>query len=465
MALHKISKGLDLPFLGEPEQAIHAAHPVSRVAVLATDFHGLKPALCVAVGDAVKRGQALFEDQSNPGVVHTSPGAGTITAIHQETGGEFTSIVIELSERERAGAAGDDEYKTFAGYSGKPIPALSRDDVRALLLESGLWTAFRTRPFSRTPSPAAVPDAIFITAMDTEPLAPRPEVIVAQNAEAFDTGLAVIAKLREGGMFLCVAKDSPIKAGPYSGISIEQFSGRHPTGTAGAHIHTLYPVKKTKSAWHIGYQDVIRIGVLFKTGRLDVQQVIALAGPAIKSPRLLRTRVGASMREVTDGETMPGEAWIFSGSVLAGRAITSETSAFLGRFHRQIACLSETRGHSLHGWLAPHAKKFSFLKLFNSGLRRIQHTVAFTQSTQSPTRPVLLFGVYRNALPMVRRPAFLLRALLAGDAQAAEGLGCLELDEEDLALCGFVCPGNRNYGPCLRRVLDSLDTSSRTRTE
>ncbi len=457
MALHAIRKGLDLPILGAPEQVIYAARPATHVALLSADFHGMKPAMRVAEGDAVKRGQPLLEDKKLAGVLHTSPAAGRVIAVNRGEKRALQSIVIELSERERAGAPGSDEHHPFASYAGKPIPVLSRDDVCALLIESGLWTAFRTRPFSRTPAPESTPDAIFITAMDTEPLSAKPEVSVAQNADAFDAGLAVIAKLREGAIFLCVAKGSPIKAGPYSGLLVEQFAGPHPAGSVGVHIHTLRPVDRSKTVWHIGYQDVIRIGKLFTAGQLDVEQIVALAGPAVKSPRLLRTRLGASIAGLTEGELGDGEVRVISGSVLTGRAASGEVFGYLGRFHQQISCVREDRRREFLGWLAPGLDKFSILNVFTSGLQRGRKKFAMTTSTNGSERAMVPIGLYEKVMPMDLMPTFLLRALIIGDIERAERLGALELDEEDLGLCTFVCPGKYDYAPYLRQVLTQIE--------
>ncbi len=457
MALRKIRKGLNLPILGEPEQRIHAARLLSRVAVLAADFLGLDPAMFVAVGDTVKRGQPLFENKKTPGVIYTSPGAGAVAAIHRGEKGAFQSIVIDLSERERAGVPTEDEQQKFSSYSGKSIPALSRDDVRALLLESGLWTAFRTRPFSKVPNPASTPDGIFINAMDTDPLAAKPEIILEPHSATFDAGLAIIAKLREGKIFLCVAKDSPIKAGPYSGVSVEHFSGPHPAGTVGVHIHTLLPVDRSRTVWHLGYQDVVRIGKLFTTGRLDVDHVVALAGPPVKSPRLVRTRIGASLAELTADEITPGEVRVISGSVLSGRASAGEVHGYLGRYHQQVSCLVEDRHREFLGWLTPDTNKFSVLNVFASGLMRGRKKFAFTTSTHGSERPIVPIGMYEKVMPMDLLPTLLLRALIIGDTERAERLGCLELDEEDLALCTFVCPGKHEYAPYLRQVLARLE--------
>ncbi len=430
MAVHTIKNGLRLIVAGEPEQKISAATPVSHVGLVAADYPGLNAELRVSVGDTVKRGQPIFNDAARPSVQHTASGAGTVAAIERGANGEFVSVSIALSPSERAGTPSDAEQQSFTHYLARPIPGLSRDQVRALLLESGLWTAFRTRPFGRVPDAAQVPDGIFISAMDTEPLAPKAEVVIAQNAEAFEAGITVIAKLREGYMYLCVAKGSPVKAGPYSGITTEQFDGLHPTGTPGAQIHFLLKVtEKKRTVWHIGYQDVIRIGTLFTTGKLSVDTVVALAGPAMKSPRLVRTRLGAALGELTANESLAPGAHVQSGGPFTGSSARSDVEAYLGRYHRIVAARSQSGAQPGREWLAAGASNPA------NSLLRAYRTSAFGM-----------------------RPASLLRALKSGDVARADALGVRGVDEEDVAFMAFGQSGQQEYTAQLRRILMQLES-------
>ena len=456
MPVRKIKKGLDLPISGEPEQSIGPHGQVTRVAIVAPDYIGMKPTMAVREGDKIKRGEVLFEDKKSPGTVYTSPGAGVVAGIHRGDKRALQSVVIDLTDSERAGEPAPEEKISFASFSGRGIPGLSRDDVRALLIESGLWTSFRTRPFSKVPPIDSEPDGIFITAMDTNPLAPSPEEVCRGQEETFEQGLAAIAKLREGHIFLCVEKGSSITAGPYSGVNIEEFTGPHPAGTVGVHIHTLMPVYHERCVWHLDYQDVIAIGKLFMTGELDVTRVISIAGPTVKNPRLIRTRIGASVDEIVDGELEEGESRVISGSVLSGRMAQGEALGYLGRYHHQVTCLREGREREFLGWLTPGANKFSTVNVFTSALSP-RRRFAFTTSTNGSERAMVPIGMYERVMPMDILPTFLLRSLVVGDLEQAEKLGCLELDEEDLALCTYVCPGKYEYGPYLRQILTQIE--------
>lgn len=456
MGAHRIKKGLDLPIAGAPALEIDADKRVGRVAVVAVDHVGLKPAFKVAEGDTVKRGQVLFEDKRTPGVRYTAPGAGTVSAIHRGARRALLSVVITLNEAERNGTAGDADSAAFAAYTGKPPADIDRQTVRDLLVESGEWTAFRTRPFSKAPGVDDVPHSIFVSAMDTNPLA-APCERVAQGRDAdLKTGLEVLVKLSGGKVYFCKAVGSPLTAQGVAGVETEEFSGPHPSGLAGTHIHLLDPVSRNKIVWTIGLQDLLAVGALFRTGKLDLGRTVALCGPGVCWPRLIRTRRGASTLELCEGELKEGEQRIISGSVLSGRKAGDDTTAYLGRFHAQISVVPEGRDREFLGWLAPGANKFSLINTFISKLAPGKK-FAFTTTTNGSARAMVPIGMYEKVMPLDILPTYLLRSLIVGDLEHAIELGCLELDEEDLALCTFVCPGKYEYGPILRRNLTQIE--------
>ncbi len=451
MAGHQLRRGLDLPLAGEPEQAIHPARESRCVGVLGDDCIGLKPSFLVQPGDRVRRGQALFEDKANPGVRFTAPAAGTVAALHRGERRAFRSLVIAVD-----GDEGDDAQVPFSSYTGAAPERLSADEVRALLIESGLWTALRMRPFSRVPAPASSPRALFITAIDTRPHAPSVDVVLAGRMADFQVGVACLAKLTGGTTYLCVAPGSSAAVPAVGNVKLETFAGPHPAGNAGTHIHFLSPVDLERTVWHIGYQDVAAIGRLFATGRLDVERVIAIAGPGVKRPRLLRTRLGAATEGLTHGEIAPGVQRVVSGSVLDGRTAMGEVMGYLGRYHQQVSVLAEAGERELFGWIAPGAAKFSVWGVVLGAWRR-GAKLALTTTTNGGSRAMVPIGSFERVMPLDLMPTFLLRALLMKNDERAEALGCLELDEEDLALCTFVCPGKAEYGPLLREALARIE--------
>jgi Na+-transporting NADH:ubiquinone oxidoreductase subunit A len=403
--------------------------------------------MMVEEGQKVKLGQPLFTDKKNPGVQFTSPGAGTVKSINRGAKRALQSVVIELE--------GDDEV-TFEQYDINKLDNLKRTDISKNLIDSGLWLAFRTRPYSRSPAVDAIPHAIFVTAIDTNPLAADPSVIINEHAEDFKHGLTILSQLTEGKVYVCQAPDTALPVNQKSNIEVHTFSGPHPAGLAGTHIHLLDPVNASKSVWTIGYQDVIAIGKLFTTGRLWVERVIAFAGPLVNKPRLIRTRLGASTQDLVLGEVQNIPSRIVSGSVLHGHT-ANNWAAYLGRFHNQISVIAESVERELLGWIRPGGKgKFSSLNVFFSSILG-QKEVALTTSQNGSPRAMVPVGVFERVMPLDILPTQLLRSLLVKDTDTAQALGCLELDEEDLSLCSFVCSGKYDYGPALRSNLTQIE--------
>ncbi len=433
-----------MPIVGAPTQRIEAGRPVRSVAVIGFDYPTMKPTMAVQVGDRVKLGQILFSDKKSEGVHYTAPGAGVVSAVHRGEKRVLQSVVIDLE--------GDDEI-TFASYSSDQLEGLSSEQVRENLQQSGLWTALRTRPFSKVPAVDAVPNSIFVTAIDTHPLAADPAVIIAEQAEAFEAGLKVLGNLAK--VFLCKAPDASLPGESLAKVQVEAFSGPHPAGLAGTHIHFLDPVSASKSVWTIGYQDVIAVGKLFTSGRLWVERVVALGGPVVENPRLVRTRLGANLDELTVGELQPGANRVVSGSLLGGRTAHG-AFAYLGRYHQQVSCLREGKEREMLHYMRAGVEKHSILNIYISKLMGGKK-FTFSTSTNGSPRAMVPVGNYEEVMPLDVLPTQLLRALIVGDTEVAQKLGCLELDEEDLALCTYVCAGKYEYGPILRDNLTRIE--------
>ena len=448
MALHKIRKGLDLPLAGAPAQTVESAAAVRRVALLGADCLGLKPSLLVQPGDRVRRGEALFADKKLPGVRYTAPAAGTVAAVHRGERRAFVSIVVDVDER------GGDDSARFGAFTGRPVAALTADEVRALLLESGLWPALRARPYGHVADPASEPRSIFVTAIDTHPHAPDLAVVLAGRGEDFRDGVAALAKLTPGKVHVCAGPHGELPVPDDPRVAVERFAGPHPAGTVGLHIHLLDPVDHGRHVWHAGAQDVAAIGHLFRTGELDVARVVAIAGPGALRPRLLATRLGASLDELVRGERRPGEQRAVSGSVLGGRTAMGDAEGFLGRYHQQISIVPEATEREMFGYIMPGANKFSIWNVVLGALGR--RPLALDTSTNGGPRAMVPIGSYERVMPMDLMPTFLLRALVTRDLERAEALGVLELDEEDLALATFVDPGKTEWGPLLRAMLDRI---------
>ena len=351
--------------------------------------------------------------------------------------------------------------ETFSQYDEATLDKLTTEQATDNLVTSGLWTAFRTRPYSKIPNPETTPAAIFVTAMDSNPLAADPMVVIAEEKENFSHGLRVLTKLTAGKIHVSYATETDLPTSVPASVEMHTFAGPHPAGLVGTHIHLIDPVSNTKTAWTIGYQDVIAIGKLFTTGKLSVERVISLAGPMVEKPRLIRTRLGANTEElVKDQEVIKDQAKhvqsrVISGSVLSGHT-ANNWAIYLGRYHQQISVLAEGNQRELLGWIKPGSNKFSALNVFISKILG-KKSFDLTTTQNGSLRAMVPVGTFERVLPLDMLATPLLRALLVRDTDVAQALGCLELDEDDLSLCSFVCSGKYEYGPVLRDNLNQIE--------
>jgi Na+-transporting NADH:ubiquinone oxidoreductase subunit A len=442
-----IKKGLDLPITGGPKQIIEDGNRVKSVAILGMDYVGMKPTMMVSEGDTVKLGQILFTDKKNPGVNFTSPGAGVVKSINRGEKRALQSVVINLH-----GSA----EESFSQYNESELNNLTAEQVKENLLASGLWTTIRTRPYGKTPTVDSKPSSIFVTAIDTRPLAADPSVIIRTRSNDFNNGLAVIAKLTDGKTYVCKASGADIAVSNVAKVA--EFSGPHPAGLPSTHIHFIDPVNINKFVWHLDYQAVIAIGALFTSGRLNVERVVSLAGPTVNNPRLIRTRVGANTNDLVAGELADDvESRVISGSVLYGHT-AAYWSAYLGCYSNQVSVLQEGRARELFGWIVPGKDKYSALNVYTSSVdRKNNRLFPLTTDKNGSNRAIVPVGVYETVMPMDILPTPLLKSLVVGDSDQAQLLGCLELDEEDVSLFTFVDPGKHDFGPVLRANLTKIE--------
>ncbi len=419
----------------------------------------------VQAGDSVSRGSVLFEDKKAAGVRFTAPLDGRVAAVHRGERRAFVSLVIEPSAGERAGQTGSG--RAPGAWTGRHPEGLADDAVRDLLLESGEWTAIRTRPFGRVAHPERRPQAIFVTAADTAPLAPDPVAAVAGRATDLGWGLAAVSRLTAGPVFICSRPGRRLPAAAGGQVRHEEFSGPHPAGTAGLHIHRLAPVERGQEAWHLDAQDLASIGRLFRTGAGDPFRTVSLGGPPVRRPGLFRVPLGAAAEELAapgltaDSPADPpgsavAELRVLSGSLLSGRTAAGEERGYLGRYHRQVTVLEEDRRRRLLGWLAPGTAVLSASRAFLSAMLP-RRPFRLTTNANGSRRAIVPTAAYERVMAFDIPPVMLLRALLMEDLERAEELGALELVEEDLGLLTFVCPAKNDYAPALRRVLDDLE--------
>ena len=443
-----IKKGLDLPLSGKPQQVIGQAPAVSHVALLGTDYHGLRPSMAVEVGNTVKKGQVLFEDKKNPGTRFTAPASGKVVAVNRGERRAFQSVVIEVD----ASAKGVEFKKT----PKEKLTDLTPSEVIDELVESGMWTAFRTRPFDKIPSVKSLPHSIFVTAMDTEPGSADAKVVIDRESEAFVNGLMVLSRLGDFKVYVC-KDDRSLPTCNATNVEEVVFVGPHPAGLPGTHIHFVDPVSETKTVWHIGYQDVIAIGHLFVEGEYYNKRIIAISGPNAKEPRLVETLQGASVAELAANEIVESQygVRVIAGSVLWGNKAVGPY-AYLGRYHRQVSIIEEGTVNEFLGWLTPGFRRHSVSTAYASSLVKPASYIINT-AVNGGSRSMVPIGTYEKVMPLDMEPTMLLRAIEINDVDQAKMLGILELAEEDVALCTYACPAKTDYGRLIRRSLTKIE--------
>lgn len=444
--MKKIKRGVNLPINGSPSNEVTEKNTRFQ-GFNASDFNGMKPSFKVKEGDIVSKGDILFTWKQDAKVAFTSPASGVVKKIQR--GARRALQVVEIE------ANGQGAVKTFEHYKGPRLSEYSKEDIINLLAESGQWLSFRTRPFSKTPLTDSAPAAIFVNAMDTNPLALDPEVFIQQFQASFNDGLDVIQRLTEGKVYISAKVGHRFITNEADNREIHEFSGPHPSGNTGTHIHLLEPVSANKTVWTIGYQDVVAIGKLFGSGELFTERWISLCGPAAKKPRIVRTTTGASLEELISGEENIQDFRAVSGSVIFGQS-KSDTYKFLGKFSTQVTLLEEERERVFLGWHDAGLDRFSVMRTFVSKLMPGKK-FNFGTSTHGSYRAMVPVGAYEKVFPFDMIPTHLLKALYVGDTDYAQQLGCLELDEEDLALCTYVDPGKVDYGPKLRKSLEKIE--------
>lgn len=439
-----IKKGLDLPLAGNPDQVIHNDITINEVAIVGTSFNALKPTVLVREGEKVVKGQAVMADKKFPQIRFTSPVNGTVKAINRGERRMFQSYVIEVDVTDNNPGVAYKKYELSE-------LANRRQELTEQLLNSGLWVALRTRPFNDLVDPELKPNALFVNAHDTNPGHANPNVILQADENAFNFGLAVLAEIFSDVEKKFVVGGPEFKLPAVKGFTYEQFKGVHPAGLVGTHIHFLAPVTLEKVAVHLNYQDVIAIGKLFATGYLDGTKVIALSGPQVTAPSLYRVPYGANVADVALNKVKAGTNRIISGSALDGFKAAAAYS-YLGQYDLQLTVLEEGYKQDFLGWVLPQPKKFSLSRLSIFGKKNL----ALNTSTNGSERSMVPIGMYERVMPLDIYPTLLLRDLISGDTDSAQDLGVLELCEEDIALCSFVCQGKYDYAVYLRQALTKI---------
>ena len=474
-----IRKGLDLPIGGAAELRLTDARSITTYAVKPTDFVGLTPRLLVEEGDAVNVGDALFCDKNDERIRFTSPVSGKVKAIVRGEKRKLLEVVVE-ADFKSVGSMGSD---------CKSSPTLQQlntaDEIKAAMLQCGLWTMLRQRPFGTVANPDDKPKAIFVSAFSSAPLAPDYDFVMQSKEEWLKKGLEALTLLTDGKVHICfepeqgLAKQLPTEQLNNSQLTTHYISGPHPSGNIGTQIAHIDPINKGEVAWTMNLQDAAVLGELVSTGVYNPEKVIAVAGPNIKNPHYYRVKAGACLAEIIKGQLLNNdypkmdannaakENRVISGDVLSGTQIAAD--GFIGAYDDLVSILPEGDYYDFMGWLMPGFRKYSFSRTFFSGfmpkstfkplgvsLPRFENLWKFDTNTHGDERPLVFTGNFERVFPFDIYPTQLIKACIIGDIELMENLGIYEVEPEDFALCEFIDTSKTDIQAIIREALEKL---------
>lgn len=444
----RLKKGHDIVLAGQPEKRlVHTGQP-ARLKIRPADFRGIKPKLIVKEGDHVKTGSPVFYSKAFPDMFVTSPGAGRIVSIVIGERRIVKEIVIDLDKAE--------SFEEFGSFNEQSVASLSAEKIKKQLLRSGLWPVIRQRPFSSVADPDKLPKAVFIPAMTTAPFALDTDFVLDHDSTGFQMGLSILKRLAGSPVHLVTGKNSSsaVLAGAKDVVQ-HRFSGPHPAGNVGIHIHHIAPIRgRDDIVWYVSLQDVLRIGRLFLKGRLPVEKIVTVGGESVEKRLYVKMRHGMMLKDVLWGNPVERNSRLISGDVLTGLKSVPEDP--LGFYHETVSVIPENTRRDFIGWLLPGLHKYSVTNLFLSRLVKKREARLDTRMHGSP-RVIVPFGNIESVLPMDILPTFLVKMILAKDIDEMEKLGIYECDPEDFALCSFVDASKMEIAEIIREGLEYVE--------
>jgi Na+-transporting NADH:ubiquinone oxidoreductase subunit A len=441
--VHKIKKGLDIKLLGEAEKTVVDLN-AKRFAIKPPDFIGCFPKMLVSEGDPVKAGSPLFFDKYRDNIQITSPVSGKVTGIIRGAKRKLLQVVIESDDKQESVDFGKTDLKKA-----------TKESLTELLLKSGVWPMIRQRPYSVVADPADEPKAIFVSAFDTAPLAPDFDLIVQGQEEALQAGLDVLTKLTKGKVHLNVefGKTNSKVFLDAKNVQINNFSGPHPAGNVSVHVSRIDPLNKGEVIWYLGPQEVLTIGKLVLTGKVNTERIIALAGSEVAKPQYYKTYIGARITNMISGNISENHNRFISGNVLTGEKI--EKDDFVRFYDSMVTVIPEGDYHEFMGWIMPGLNKFSFSGTF---LSRLMPGKKYRLDTNlhGGHRAYVMTGKMEKVFPFDIYPLQLIKAILVQDIDLMENLGIYEIDEEDFALCEVIDTSKTDIQETVRKGLDLM---------
>ena len=441
--LIKLRKGLDINLKGKAAAEVVAVKEPGFYALCPDDFTGVTPKVVVKEQEYVMAGGPLFIDKNHPEVQFVSPVSGVVTSVERGARRKVLSITVE--------AAQEQDYEEFGKEDVSKMDAVS---VKAALLKSGMFAFIKQRPYDIVADPTVAPRAIFVSAFDTNPLAPDFELALKGEEANFQTGLDALAKIAKTYLSISVNQKAAALT-QAKNVTLTVFDGPHPAGNVGVQINNIAPINKGETVWTIDPQAVIFIGRLFNTGHVDLTRLFAVTGSEVKKPSYCKLKVGALLTNVFAGNVSTDKNLRYiSGNVLTGKQITA--NGFLGAFHSQVTVIPEGDDvHEMLGWIMPRFDQFSTSHSYFSWLMgKKEYTL--DARVKGGERHMIMSNEYDRVLPMDIMPEYLIKAIIAGDIDRMEALGIYEVAPEDFALCEFVCSSKMELQRIVREGLDML---------
>ncbi len=438
-----LKKGYDIKIKGKASKSVYEGAKVKTFAVQPGNFRGVVPIPKVVVekGDKVKAGDLLLYDKKKPELKFVSPVSGTVLDVRRGARRSIKEVVVESDAKI--------EYKKF---EVPDVNGSSREQLVEFLLDSGLWSLLRQRPYDFIPEKDTIPKNIIVSTFDSAPLAADMDFVVKGKEKEFQKGLDVLVKLAKNKVFLTL--DANKKTAPpdaflkATGVEKVFFKGPHPSGNVGVQMHHLDPIRGLDKFWYLGVQEVATIGKMFLEGIYDVSRMVAVTGESVSEPKYLNTYLGANIGEAVNSQVKDDKCRIVSGNLLTGEQ--KGRDEFLNNFDSQISIIPEGDYHTFFGWLVSQKPTPTKWEAFMSNWIKPNATFETDTNTHGQKRAFVHTGIYQRVLPMDIYPVHLMKAILAGDIEQMEGLGINEVAEEDVALCEFICPCKQEFQAILR---------------
>ncbi|QTD38685.1 Na(+)-translocating NADH-quinone reductase subunit A [Polaribacter batillariae] len=439
----RIKKGLDIKLVGVAEKTTTNSTQSSIYAVKPEDFHGITPKLIAKEGTEVKAGEVLFHSKSDERLLFPSPVSGKVVEVVR--GARRKVLAVKISA---------DATQTYKDFGIKNADSMSAEEVKNHLLVAGCWPFVKQRPYDVIANPNQAPKAIFISAYASAPLAADLDYTLAGKTAELQAAIDAISKLTEGKVHVSVGANANSPLASLNGVELHKVSGPHPSGNVGTQIAKIDPINKGEVVWVIAPQDLVVIGELLLTGKLNLTRTVALTGSKFKKPQYVTAIAGATVADFTKGNLNNDNTRIISGNVLSGKEVKEDE--FLGYYDNQITAIPEGDDYEFFGWNKPIFNKISTSRALTFSWLTPNKKFDLNTNTNGEHRAFVVTGAYEQVFPLDIYPMQLLKAFMYKDLDEMEALGGYEVAPEDFALTEFICVSKQPHQKIIREGLDLM---------